>query len=101
MPEARSDIVRRFRAMAEHPFRTYLDQGFRVTLNTDNRLMSRTSMTEEYVLAVEEFDCDPADLERLSINGIKSAFLHYDQRVAILYDRVKAGFAALREEGAL
>ena len=87
-------------SMAEHPFRTYLDQGYRVTLNTDNRLMSRTSMTDEYMLAVNEFGCSLADLERLSINGIKSCFQHYDRRVEMLYERVKASFEFLRAEAA-
>jgi adenosine deaminase len=85
-------------SLAEHPFRTYLDQGFRVTLNTDNRLMSRTSVTQEYCLAVEQFGCSLAELEKLSINGIKSSFAHYEERIRLIYDRVKAGFAALRAE---
>jgi adenosine deaminase len=85
-------------SLAEHPFRTYFDRGFRVTLNTDNRLMSRTSVTEEHYLAVEHFGCSFDELEKLSINGIKSSFAHYDERIRMIYDRVKAGFAALRAE---
>ena len=85
-------------SLAEHPFRTYFDQGFRVTLNTDNRLMSRTSVTEEYALAVEHFGCSLAELEKLSINGIKSSFAHFEERLRMIYDRVKAGYAALRAE---
>ena len=85
-------------SLEEHPFRTYLDQGFRVTLNTDNRLMSRTTMTDEYLLAVEHFGCNLDDLELISLNGIKSCFQHYDKRVDMIYDRVKAGFSAVRRE---
>ena len=83
-----------------HPFRVFMDQGFRVTLNTDNRLMSKTSQTDEYLLAVEHFGCSFADLEKISLNAMKSSFAHYDQRVEFIFDRIKAGFANLRgEEG--
>lgn len=85
-------------SMAEHPFRFYMDRGFRVTLNTDNRLMSRTTMTDEYAIAVEQFGCTLADLEKITINGMKSAFLHYDERVKIIFERVKPGYAKLRDE---
>jgi adenosine deaminase len=85
-------------SMDQHPFRFYMDRGFRVTLNTDNRLMSRTTMTEEYMLAVEKFGCSLSDLEKISINGMKSAFAHYDERVRFIFDRIKPGFAALRQE---
>ena len=88
-------------SMAQHPFPLYMQQGFRVTLNTDNRLMSRTSMTAEYLLAVEHFGCTLADLEKLSINGMKSAFAHYDERVRFIFDRIKAGFARVRDEHGL
>lgn len=84
--------------MEKHPFRVYMDQGFRVTLNTDNRLMSKTTMTEEYLIAAEQFGCSFADLEKISINAMKSAFSHYDLRVEYIFDRIKAGFANLRGE---
>ena len=70
----------------------------RVTLNTDNRLMSRTSMTDEYMLAVDTFGCSLDSLEKLSINGMKSAFAHYDERIRIIFDRIKPGYAELRQE---
>ncbi len=85
-------------SMAEHPFRFYMDRGFRVTLNTDNRLMSRTTMSAECAIAVEQFGCTLADLEKITINGMKSAFLHYDERVRIIFERIKPGYAKLREE---
>ena len=85
-------------SMERHPFRTFMDQGFRVTLNTDNRLMSRTSMTEEYMVAAEQFGCGMDELEKISINGMKSAFIHYDRRCEFIFDRIKPGFAALRAE---
>ena len=85
-------------SLSRHPFPILREEHFRLTLNTDNRLMSRTSMTEEYMLAVEHFGCSLNELETLSINGAKSAFSHYDTRCRIIYDRIKAGFAELRAE---
>ena len=87
------------RSIAEHPFLVFMNQKFRVTLNTDNRLMSRTSMTNECMLAVEHFGLGLADLEKIAINGMKSAFAHYDERVRLIYERIKPGYAKLREKG--
>jgi adenosine deaminase len=83
---------------ADHPFRWFVDKRFRVTLNTDNRLMSDVSMTDEYEVAVREYGLDFTDLEKISINSMKSAFLPYNQRLAVIYDTLKPGFARLREE---
>ena len=85
------------RSLREHPFPILVNQKFRVTLNTDNRLMSRTSMTDECLLAVETYGLDLLDLEKLMINGMKSAFAHYDERVRLIYERIKPGFAKLRD----
>jgi adenosine deaminase len=85
-------------SLESHPFRFYLDRGFRVTLNTDNRLMSRTSMTDEFAIASRHFGCSLAHLEKLAINGMKSAFAHYDERVRVIFDRIKPGYAKLRDE---
>lgn len=85
-------------SLAAHPFPIFLRQGFRVTLNTDNRLMSCTSMTDEYQRAVDAFHCSLADLEKISINSMKSAFAHYDYRVKTIFERIKPGFAKLRAE---
>ncbi len=85
-------------SMEEHPFPTFRKLGFRVTLNTDNRLMSRTTMSREYQIAIEQFGCGLDDLEKLSINGMKSAFAHYPERCRYIFQRIKAPFAAIREE---
>jgi adenosine deaminase len=63
--------------------------------------MSRTSMTEEYALAVVRFGLSRDDLELLSMNGMKSAFAHYQERLRLIYEGVKAGFARLRQEHGL
>ena len=82
----------------EHPFPLFHELGFRLTLNSDNRLMSSTTLTDEYMLAVDKFGCRLDDLETLSINGMKSAFAHYETRCEFIYQRIKAGFDDLRAE---
>lgn len=84
--------------LARHPFPHYMAKGYRVTLNTDNRLMSRTSMTDELMTAVEHFGCTLDQLEKITINGMKSAFAHYDERIQFIFERIKPGYAALRGE---
>jgi len=61
--------------MEDHPVKYYLDQGLRVTLNTDNRLMSNTDLCKEYGLGVRNCGLTLADLEEIVIFGFKSAFL--------------------------
>jgi adenosine deaminase len=85
-------------SLAEHPFPVFWRQGFRVTLNTDNRLMSATTMTDECMLAVEHFGFTLHDLERLTINCMKSAFAHYDRRVEYIFEKIKPRFAELRSQ---
>ena len=80
------------RCMAEHPFRLYFERGFRVTLNTDDRLMSDTSMTKEFGIAVDEFGLGVKDLEKITVNAMKSAFAHFDDRISLIYGRIKPGF---------
>lgn len=82
--------------LAEHPFGLFFKNGFRVCLNTDDRLMSDTTMTKETILATELFDFDLADLERLSMNAIKSAFAPFDRRVDLVFNTIQPAFAALR-----
>jgi adenosine deaminase len=88
------------KTIEEHPFRMYFDRGFRVTLNTDDRLMSDTSMTKEFQVAVDVFGLKLRDLERITINSIKSAFIHFDERLKLIYDVIKPGYAKAREEAA-
>jgi len=68
-----------------HPFKTYFDLKLRVTLNTDNRLISRTDMTQELDLASRHFALSIYDLRKILINGFKSAFLPHDEKVALLH----------------
>jgi len=82
-------------SMAKHPIGLLKDLGFRVTVNTDNRLMSGCSMTSEMVGLVEAFDYTWADLRWFTINAMKSAFLPFDQRLAIIENVIKPGYAGL------
>ena len=86
------------RSYGDHPFRYFFDKRFRVTLNTDNRLMSDVSMTGEYEIAAREYGLDFHDLEKIAINSMKSSFLPYSQRLTVIYDVLKPGFARLRDE---
>lgn len=85
-------------SLAEHPFPVLHALGFRLTLNTDNRLMSRTTMSAEYGIAVSEYGLGLDDLETLSLNSMKSAFAPYKRRCEFIFDRIKQPFAALRAE---
>lgn len=84
-------------SLAEHPFRILYREKFRVTLNTDNRLMSRTSLTQEFAAASETFGLTLADFEKITINGMKSAFLPYGERCQFIYSVIKPGYARIRE----
>jgi adenosine deaminase len=68
----------------EHPFRDYFDRGLRVTLNTDNRLMSQTNMSKEIALACDTFNLSIYDLRKILISGFKSAFLPVERKKKIL-----------------
>ncbi|MDO9496310.1 MAG: adenosine deaminase, partial [Nocardioides sp.] len=82
-------------SVAEHPIGLLTDLRFRVTVNTDNRLMSQTSMTNEMAKLVEAFDHTLTDLRWFTINAMKSAFLPFDERLAIIDNVIKPGYVAL------
>lgn len=84
--------------IAEHPIDMLKRLRFRVTVNTDNRLMSDTSMTREMLTLVDTFGYTLRDVEWLTINAMKSAFLAFDQRLDIINDQIKPGYAKLRAE---
>jgi len=67
-----------------HPFKFYYDYGLRVTLNTDNRLISNTSLTKEFMLAHQYFNLKIPDFKEIIINGFKSAFLPHRDRTNMI-----------------
>jgi adenosine deaminase len=85
------------KSIAEHPIGELRRRQFRVTVNTDNRLMSGTSMTREMALLVEAFGYDWKDLQWFTINAMKSAFIPFDDRLDIINNQIKPGYAALME----
>jgi adenosine deaminase len=82
-----------------HPLRAYFERGLNVVLNTDNRLMSGVTLTDEYVVAAERLGFDFDDLARMAMNGFHSAFLPYAERQR-LAAAAEAEIQALRESGA-
>ena len=76
--------TRAVRSLKEHPFREYFRLGLRVTLNTDNRLMSGTTVSKELALASRTFRLNPYEMKRIIINGFKSSFLPYAQKARML-----------------
>jgi len=84
------------RSLAEHPFKIFYQEKFRVTLNTDNRLMSDTCMTKEFEAAAGTFGLGLDDFEKITINAMKSAFLPYDRRIDFIYKVIKPGYARHR-----
>lgn len=86
------------RSIAEHPIGILGKLRFRITVNTDNRLMSQTSMSNEMVLLVEAFNWNFQDVQRVTINALKSAFIPFEERLAIIEEVVKPGFAKIAAE---
>ncbi|HLF20569.1 MAG TPA: adenosine deaminase, partial [Bacteroidota bacterium] len=86
------------KSLAEHPFAMFYRYKFRLSLNTDDRLMSNITLTDEYNTAAETFGLKVEDLEKLTINAMKSAFIPYKQRIAVIYDILKPGFARAKEK---
>jgi adenosine deaminase len=84
-------------SIAEHPIGLLRRLGFRVTVNTDNRLMSGTSMSREMDLLSHAFGYGLNDLQWFTVNAMKSAFIPFDERLSIINERIKPGYAALRE----
>jgi adenosine deaminase len=88
------------RSLSEHPFKILYQEKFRVTLNTDNRLMSDTTMTKEFETTGDTFGLSLEDFERITINAMKSAFLPYDKRCDFIYSVIKPGYAKVRSSQA-
>jgi adenosine deaminase len=79
-----------------HPFREYFDRGLNVVLNTDNRLMSGVTLTDEYLHASQALAFSFDELARVALNGFESCFLPYEERMR-LAARAAADIATLRK----
>jgi adenosine deaminase len=82
-------------SIATHPIGLLARLRFRVTLNTDNRLMSGTSLSRELTLLGEAFGWTLDDARWVTINAMKSSFLPFDERLALIDEVIKPGYAAL------
>ncbi len=88
--------TRAVEAFESHPVRTYFDADLVVSLHTDNRLMSRTTVTEEHVRAWRHLGFTGPELSELILNGFRSAFLHWEEKMALLAQvepRIREGLA--------
>ncbi|MDG4836652.1 adenosine deaminase [Micromonospora sp. WMMD967] len=82
-------------SIADHPIGLLRDLRFRVTVNTDNRLMSGTSMSREMSLLVDTFGYGWKELQWFTINAMKSAFIPFDERLRIIDEVIKPAYAKL------
>ncbi|HZE39379.1 MAG TPA: adenosine deaminase [Stackebrandtia sp.] len=82
-------------SIAEHPIGLLTELRFRATVNTDNRLMSGTSLSREMALLSDAFGYGWEDLRWFTINAMKSAFIHFEERLAIINDVIKPAYAKL------
>jgi len=83
-------------SIAQHPLRLLRQLSFRVTVNTDNRLMSQVTLSSEFHRLATEFGYGWSDVEWLTINAMKSAFTGFDERLHLINTVIKPGFATAR-----
>ena len=86
-------------SLAEHPIGLLHRLRFRVTVNTDNRLMSDVTLSSELAALAETFGFGWGEIEWLTLNAMKSAFWPFDQRLRIINEKIKPGYASLRAAG--
>ena len=86
-------------SIGEHPIGLLARLRFRVTVNTDNRLMSGVSLSSEFAALVDAFGYGWDEIEWLTLNAMKSSFWPFDQRLRIINEQIKPGYAALRAAG--
>ncbi|NNF55869.1 MAG: adenosine deaminase [Acidimicrobiales bacterium] len=82
-------------SLETHPIRMLKDLRFRVTVNTDNRLMSNVSMTDEFEKCCKAFNWDLADMQWLTVNAMKSSFWPFQERLDVINNIIKPGYAEL------
>ncbi len=80
-----------------HPFGMFYNEKFRVTINTDDRLMSDTTMTKEFLTAIKHFNLNLEDVEKITLNSMKSAFIPYKERLNYIYQVIKPGYQTIRD----
>ncbi len=86
-------------SIAQHPIELLRQLKFRVTLNTDNRLMSGITLSSEFAACADAFGWTLDDMQWLTLNAAKSTFFPFDQRLDLINTVIKPGYQALRDEG--
>ncbi|GAA2624487.1 adenosine deaminase [Actinomadura fulvescens] len=85
------------KSIAEHPIGLLRQLSFRVTVNTDNRLMSGTTLSEEFAKLVDAFGYGWDDLRWFTVNAMKSAFVGFDERLELINRVIKPGYERLKQ----
>ena len=86
------------KSIKDHPIGVLTKLGFRATVNTDNRLMSDTSMTKEMTLLVNELGFTLKQLQWLTVNAMKSSFIPFDQRLKLINETIKPTYAKIAQD---
>jgi adenosine deaminase len=86
-------------SIEEHPIDLLRRLRYRVTVNTDNRLMSGVTLSSEFAALAQVFGLGLAEMEWLTTNAMKSAFAPFDERLEIINEAIKPSYAALRALG--
>jgi adenosine deaminase len=86
------------KSIKDHPIGVLTKLGFRATVNTDNRLMSDTSMTKEMTLLVNELGFTLKQLQWLTVNAMKSSFIPFDQRLKLINETIKPAYAKIAQD---
>jgi len=75
-------------SISAHPFKHYINEKIRVTLNTDNRLISNTTLSNEYKIAINNFNLNESEIRTIIINGFKSTFQSHNERRKLIREIV-------------
>ena len=96
MPDLERPHRARAASIEEHPIDLLRRLRFRVTVNTDNRLMSGVTMISEFATLTETFGFGLDEMQWLTLNAMKSAFARFDERLRLINGVIKPGYARLR-----
>ena len=85
-------------SIAEHPIDLLRRLRYRVTVNTDNRLMSDVTLSDEFAALAETFDIGIDEMQWLTTNAMKSSFLAFDERLRLINGVIKPGYERLKAD---
>jgi len=85
-------------SIEEHPIDLLRRLRYRVTVNTDNRLMSGVRLSDEFAVLMDKFDITLDEMQWLTTNAMKSSFLAFDERLRLINGVIKPGYEQLKAE---